>query len=237
MPPILLVDFLENGFTMVILLSLRTGAGMGRTTRFLFIALTVSDILNLVFHYGLNMFGTYGLRTLTGGRLSLSFEVGSGGDMACRASRTASFFTLHCLNWMYVLINVQRLVAVSYPHGARRFFSVRRAGFVLLFIAALGAACGLTFGASFHVRQNWGAAAFENLCVTDTSRRALAIVARLMFDIDVLTGTNLLSFFIAVLIFLRIRKRLHWPLRRGERRQRHRRLVRCVHILYTKLNT
>ena len=234
MPPILLVGFLENGFTMVILLSLRAGNGMGHTTRFLFIALTISDLLNLVFHYGLNMFGTYGLKTLTSGSFSLSFNIGPTGNIACRALRTVSFCTLHCLNWIYVLINVQRIMAVRCPHRARRYLSICNARLILLFVSAFGVACGLMFGASFHVQQDLKAGlGSENLCVTDTGRRAVAIVARLLFDIDVLTGTNVLSLILAVLIFLRIRKQIHWRrFRRGEQRRRQR-VVRSLDCQFT----
>ena len=182
MPPIILVSFLENGFTMIILLSLRAGNGMGHTTRFLFIALTISDILNLVFHYGLNMFGTYGLKTLTSGWFSLSFNIGPAGNIACRALRTVSFCTLHCLNWIYVIINVQRLMAVRCPHRSHNNLSTCNAGLILFFVCVLGVTCSLVFGASFHVRQDLNAGVqSENLCVTDTGRWALAIVARLLF--------------------------------------------------------
>ena len=204
MPPIIVIGFLENCFTLAILLGLRVGNGMGHTTRFLFVALTISDMLNLVVHYGLNLFGGYGLRTLTNGSLSLNFSIGPAGNIACRAVRTASFFTLHCQNWMYVLINVQRLIAISCPHSARRFLNTRNAGLILFLMSAFGAACGVLFGASFYVRPHFGEGGSQQsdtLCVTDTSRRALAVVARLLFDIDVLSGTNLLSLLLALLLF------------------------------------
>ena len=114
LPGILVVSLLENTFALTVLILMRKG--IGQRTRALFIALTVSDIFNLFVWYGLTLFADYGLRHLTGGTIYLSSV--NQNVAFCKALRAIGFFTNHCSDWLYVLVNSERLLSVLTPHRA-----------------------------------------------------------------------------------------------------------------------
>lgn len=199
LPFVIFAAFLENLFSLVILIILKSG--IGKTTKFLFILITIADIGNLTCFYGLNYIAIHSLNVLTGGRFYLSSVLEN--YIVCKSVRGVAFFTMHNLNWLYVLINAERLVAVCFPHQAKRLFSIQKCTLYVFLILVIGSICSLYFGFMYTVQPNIAA-----ICVTDTRIRFHWLFARLLFDVDALLGPNLLALALALLIFLQIRKKL-----------------------------
>ena len=135
LPAVLVVSTMENLFTLATLLIMRHS--IERTTRALFIAIAVIDLFNLFLWYGVSMFGDHGLRSLTSGAFYLRFltEI----DAVCKSVRALNYLGLFCSNWLYVLVNIDRVVAVIEPHRSQRCITPSR--LLMLFCSVL--ACGL----------------------------------------------------------------------------------------------
>ena len=199
LPVVMFASFLENLFSLVILIVLKFG--IGRTTKLLFILLTIADIGNLTLFYGLNYLATHSLKVLTNGRFCLTSVLEN--YFACKLVRGLAFFAMHNLNWLYVLINAERLVAVCFPHCSKYLFSVRKSKLYVLFVVAIGALFSIYFGSMYTVQPNSAA-----ICVTDTQYPFHWLFSRILYEVDALIGPNLLALALALLIFLRICKRL-----------------------------
>ena len=115
----LMASGLHNAFTLAALFSKRHG--IGSTTRAIFIALAIANLLNLLAWYTIAVFGNHGLRYLT--HSQFYFRAINESVVACKTIRAIGFFASHCSHWLYVLLNSERLVAMLVPHRARRFRS------------------------------------------------------------------------------------------------------------------
>lgn len=47
-------------------------------------------------------------------------------DWLCRSMRSMLYVFLHLSNWLYVLLNIERLVAVRFPLHARAYFNPKK---------------------------------------------------------------------------------------------------------------
>lgn len=150
LPVVLVVSTLQNSFTLVALIGMRRG--IGRTTRTLFMALAVADLFNLVVWYGLQGVADYGIHYLTHGEFYL--RAISQNEIVCKSVRGLGYFGLYCSNWLYVLVNADRLFAVLTPHRACRYRTRRCLLFsiVPLFIGGLltGGLCAFLY----HVKHS-----------------------------------------------------------------------------------
>ena len=114
LPFVLVACVLQNAFTLAALFSIRHG--IGSTTRAIFIALAVANMLNLLAWYTIAVFGNHGLRYLTHSQFYFRALI-----VACKTMRAIGFFASHCSHWLYVLLNSERLFAMLVPHRASRF--------------------------------------------------------------------------------------------------------------------
>lgn len=138
LPILLLVSVLQNAFTLAALVKMHHG--IGRKTRSLFMALAVVDLFNLFLWYGVQGIADHGLYYLTSGNFYL--RAVSEEDVFCKSVRGLSYFGLYCSNWLYVLVNVDRLLAVVTLHRAYR----SRAGRCLQFLISSILIGGLVTG-------------------------------------------------------------------------------------------
>ena len=199
LPAVILASFLENLFSLIILLNVKSG--IGRTTKFLFIQLTLADIANLTCFYGLNYLAIDSLKIITDGRFYLKLVLEN--NIACKLARGMSFFTMHTLNWLYVLINVERFFAVCFPHGARHLFNKQKSAAYVLFIVTIGALFSFYFGFHYTVQTNKAA-----ICVTNILNHNHWLVSRLLYVGDALLGPNLIALALALINLVLIRKQL-----------------------------
>lgn len=133
---VLMASTFQNMFTLATLLGMRKG--IGRTTRSLFIALALTDLYNMFVWYGVAAFAKYGLYFLTGG--SFYFLDISHNIIACKSLPAMGYLGIFCSHWLYVFVNVDRLVAVLRPHRSQRSRiqqRIRKIVVLLLFISLL----------------------------------------------------------------------------------------------------
>ena len=111
LPISIILQETEAVITFYVFYSLRSG--LGQSTKLLFIALTSFDILASILWYGLNIFGDYGIGLLTTNAFK---SIPTFNIVVCKSFRGTGFFSLYCLNWIYVVMNIERLLAIVKPH-------------------------------------------------------------------------------------------------------------------------
>ena len=200
LPAVMLASFFENLFSLIILLNLKSG--IGRNTKFLFILLTLADIANLTCFYGLNYLAIDSLKFLTDGRFYLRLVLEN--DIACKSARGMAFFTMHTLNWFYVLINVERLFAVCFPHSARQLFNKQNSAAYVLVVITIGAIFSFYFASLYSVQTE----KVILTCMTNKVNHNHWLISRLLYVGDALLGPTIIALSLALINFLLIRKQL-----------------------------
>ena len=133
-PVVVVASTLQNLFTIVTLFGMHRG--IGRTTRALFMALAITDLLNLLIWYGTAAFANYGLRLLTSGTFYIRdlFQY----EVFCKSLPALGYFGLFCSHWLYVLVNGDRLIAVLRPHRSQRVRIRKRLQLPICLLVFLG---------------------------------------------------------------------------------------------------
>ena len=189
---ILTISYFENGLTLLVLIRLHSGTV--KTTKLLFIILTISKLFNLTLFYALNYHAIYGLRGLTGGRFYLRLEPIS--VLICQIVHGAGYFTHILVNWLYVLIDVKRLLAMCFTGRLSHLIRRRNMIIATTVLALLAFLCGILEGFSFHVTP--GATPVSGLqCIEECSHYNLSIVAAILFAFMSMLAPNLLSLLMA----------------------------------------
>ena len=204
---ILPISILQNFFALLILCRMRKG--IGSTTRRLFVMLSIFDLFNLLFYYGLGIFADYGIGFLTSDRISIDFV--NTNQIACKLTRSGSHFGIFLLNWTYFLVNVERLVAVRMPQRAKRWCRSKNILFCIFLIFIFGILCSAPTAYVYNVKQSPVAKAGKTFCGADTTDRFAWIAVRLLLAASTYVGPNMISLVLAFLLLYYIWKRVYRP--------------------------
>ena len=96
LPVICGVSLLENALAIWVLLKMRTGYGIGATSRAYYIVLAAADIGNLLFYHLSRNFTEFGLRYVSGGRVYFSWPTKCPTDFVCLSSKFLTFCAIVC---------------------------------------------------------------------------------------------------------------------------------------------
>lgn len=204
---ILPISLFQNLFALITLFRIRKG--IGNTTRILFVMLSISDILNLLFYYGLGIFADYGIGYLTANRISIDFV--NTNAIACKITRAGSHFVIFFLNWNYLLVNVERLVAVRMPQQAKHWCTTRNITLPISFIFLLGLFCSAPTAYVYRVKPSPVAKAGSTFCGADTTIGFTWLAVRVLLAFSTYVGPNVLSLVLAFFLLYYIWKRVCRP--------------------------
>lgn len=228
-PIIILIGELEAIFTFCVFYSLRSG--IGKTTKLLFITLTSFDITATILFYGLNIFGDLGIGLLISNSL---ISLPSVNNVLCKSIRGTGFFALHCLNWIYVLINIERLVAIKNPHLKNSVLSVKMLKIYNFLLIMIGVISGIFTANLYQLRSVFSFRRFD--CSVNTSNFFNWLSFRIFIALDIYIGPNILSLIISLCILLLIWKQQLKRRQLGKQHQRSKRKTRNSTIRVQFLN-
>lgn len=199
LPFIIILGEIEAAFTFWIFYSLRSG--IGRTTKILFISLTCFDILASVLFYGLNIFGDLGIGLLFS---NSSIIITTFNNILCKSIRGTGFFALHCLNWIYVLINFERLLAIINPNLKKILFSVKFLKVYIYLLIIIGILSSIYTSYLYELRP-----VMRKIdCSVNTSNLFKWLSFRIFIALDIYIGPTILSSILSLCILILIWKQL-----------------------------
>ena len=208
LPVICVFAFAENLAILAMFARLRTG--IGRSARVYYTLLAVFNFFNVLTLHFINTWTTMGLQYAT--QYRFYFSAANYVLWVCKIVRSESVTFSVLVNWTYVLLNVERVVAIAFPLRAKATFTVRRN---LMYVGVV-AACGvIMWGYYVYLMQVGPTPIFMGpvICLADSSSLAKAIIYQLINSgaMYVLPpGLNLiLGLVLLLLIHRQGRKRAH----------------------------
>lgn len=181
-------------------------SGIGAATKFLYISLTAIDLTANILYYGLNIFGDFGVSYLTT-RNKDSYKITTFNNFTCKTLRGLGYFALHSLNWIYVLINLERIIAVRFPLIRKKLFSLNKTKILIGFLLIFGIFSGL-FAQHVYVLNPVKIFRPGLHCSVETANLYNWLSFRIFVAVDAYIGPNLLSLILSLYILMRIWKQL-----------------------------
>lgn len=186
LPVLLLVSTLQNLFTLAALCGTRQG--IGRTTRALFMALAITELYNLLMWYGLQGIADYGLHYLTHG--NFYFRAISQNNIVCKTLRALGYFGVYCSHWLYVLVNIDRLLAVLTPQRTNFYRSHRCLLMLIVLLLIGGLLNGIFIALLYHVKYSTFFRGKFSFLPFSKSVRFLELFSFCFFDIVIVQIEN-----------------------------------------------
>ena len=144
LPVVCVVGLLENALSIWALVRIGPSGSIGPTSRLYYMALAALELGNLIVYYLVNLFGTtrvylkcvlysselvlrpgdYGLHFITNGAFYWVWETSPRTAWVCHLFKACFFYFPHIINWTYLLLNVERFCAVTFPLHTKRWFTV-----------------------------------------------------------------------------------------------------------------
>lgn len=200
---ICVLAIIEN-LAIVVVISI-IPSGVAKTARLYYLTLSYCEIGNM-FYYLLNVWSETGLKYLTQGNTFL--PVVETNPVACKALRGFTVFFPHVINWTYLLLNVERLVAIAYPLRARSRFNVHQNVFYIAILVVVGLLIYAFNAYVMTISYTPMLLGGPNTCFADTSSVWKAVVHQAVNNIDVYIVPPALSACLAVALVVLIRRQL-----------------------------
>ena len=197
------IGFCENLTILYVLYHMKTG--VGKSSRLYYVLLAIFNLCNIVLLYLANGWPTIGLRFATQGRFYLSATIYN--EWACKILVNLFMPTDVLLMWTYVLLNTERVVAISSPLKAKGLFTVSRN---LLYVAIVGALGVVLMLYSITVQRIAYSPDVigEIQCLPGSSSLANIIFYQICTNIGISTLPPALSLLLGVILFFIIRRQL-----------------------------
>ena len=208
LPVIYVLAFAENLAILAVLARLRTG--IGHSARVYYSLLALFNFLSVLTLHFINSWTTMGLQFAT--QYRFYFSAANYVLWVCKLVRSESVAFSVLVNWTYVLLNIERVVAIAFPLRAKATFTVRRN---LMYICVVGVCGAFMWGYYVYLMQVGPTPIFMGpvICLADSSSLAKAIIYQLINSgaMYVLPpGLNLiLGLLLLFLIHRQGRKRAH----------------------------
>ena len=215
---ILPLSLLQKFFTLLVLFRMRKG--IAKTTRLPFIMLSISDIFSLFLFFGVSIFGDYGLAYLSSGQLYV--DIVNTNMVACKLLRSIGHFGIYFLNWIYFLMNVDRLLAIRTNHNLKHSSNVRNVMISIIIIFVLGIANSSFTAYVYRVQPSEVSKYGKTLCAADLTEHFAWLTLRILLAASTYVGPNVLSLLLALFLLLYLRQRMSLLRNRSHRLRQHR---------------
>ena len=197
------IGFCENIINLCVLYHMKNG--VGKSSRLYYMLLAIFNLCNIILLYLANGWPTIGLRFATRGKFFLSVMIYY--EWACKIFQPLFMPTDVLLMWTYVLLNSERVVAISSPLRAKSVFTLRRNLLYVSIVGALGVALmiySMTVENIVYSPDVIG----EIQCLPSSSSLTNMIIYEFCTNIGIFTLPPALSLLLGILLFFVIKRQM-----------------------------